>query len=215
MTLFRITLAGALLAGTAAHAAPITYSSRTAFNTALAALGATATTETFESIDPALRGTNLPDSDPGTRVGATSGSVTLSSANAIGVQFVSGNTQLFSSLRNTATPAERFLSFTVPTASIAFGIDLVSFTASSTDTLTATGLGGSITYTSGTPVFFGVIDSAAPATSFRLTRPTSVLSPVTFDNLTFATAAATSVPEPGTLALLGLATAALIARRRL
>ena len=214
MTIFRITLAAALLAGTTANAVPVTYSSRTAFNAALATLGATATTETFESIDPALRGTNLTDADPGTRVGATIGNVTLSSANAIGVQFVSGNTQLFTSLRNTATPAERYLSFTVPTASIAFGIDLVSFTASSTDTLTATGLGASTTYTSNTPVFFGVIDTAAPATSFRLTRPTSVLSPVTFDNVTFATAAVTSVPEPGTLALLGLAAAALVARRR-
>lgn len=194
-----------------AQAAPVTYSSRDAFDAALLALGATRTTETFESIPPALRGTNLPDTDPGTRVGATIGTTAISSPQPIGVQFVNGNTQLFSGFSNSGTAAQRFVSFTGPTASIAFGIDLVDYQSPDTaerDPLTITGLGVSQLLdtdpSQATPTFFGVIDAQSSTTSFSISRAARVLYPLTFDNVVFASAPAAEVPEPASLLLVGM-----------
>ena len=220
MQALRLTLAAAAvaLAGTA-HAAPVTYSSRTAFNAALAGLGTTATVQTFEGIDPALRGTNLPDQDPSpAAVGYAIGGLTLSSPRAFGVQFAGGTTQLFTRF---SQAAPRTLTFTFPTAAIAFGIDLVDYQSpdtSGTDPLTVTGLGVSqvldTTPTQAAPTFFGVIDPAASATGFTISRTVSVLYPLTFDNVSFATVAPAAVPEPASLLLVAAGLGAACIRRR-
>lgn len=208
----------AILAAGIAHAAPITYTSRPAFNAALAGLGASVTTETFESIDPALRGTNLPDQDPdAANVGATVGGLVLSSPRAFGVQFVNGSTQVFTRF---SQAAPRTLGFTFPTASIAFGINLVDYQSPDTpgsDPVTITGLGVlqvlDTQPTQASPTFFGVIDPSGSASGFTISRAVSVLYPLTFDNVTFAAAPA-AVPEPASALLAALGLGAAVALRR-
>ncbi len=214
--LFRLALATSLLSG-AALAAPVTYTSRIAFE---AALGTALVTEGFESVPASLRGTNLPDEDPGARYGATIGGVTLSSPQAFGVQYVSGSTQLFTRFSNSTVAASRVLTVTLPGQAFAFGIDLVDYQSpdtAGTDPLTISGLGVTQSLDTspapGAPSFFGVIDRAATTGSFAVTRDLRVVYPLTFDNISFALSP-TRVPEPGSMLVVAMGLFVLAWMRR-
>lgn len=97
-------------------------------------------------------------------------------------------------------------SFDFTSAINAFGLNFGTYN-SSTSAITLNGQ----TYTGATGSFIGFIDTANMFT--KVTYAAGGLGSV-FDNVTYRTAAVAAVPEPGSLALFGIALAGVTALRR-
>lgn len=211
MTRIALGLAAGLLAATPALAVTTYYASRASFEADLAALGAVETTQTFNG----LAGGTQVSSTVGGRGVVTVGNLTISSTRSISAQSSGGDIRLFTAFSQTAP---RNLIFSIPTAAIAYGLDLIEYQSPDTaglDPITVAGLGtAQVLNSTAAPTFFGVIDPDGSTTSFNITRSQTVLYPITFDNVSFASLAATAVPEPASLALLAIGVAASLRRRR-
>lgn len=210
-----LALTGAVLAALPAGAAPVVYTSRAAFLTALSVVP---TVQDYESIDPGLYGTEVSTGTP--IFTYTLGGVTVTSSAEVFADFdyVASNTQLRSAFSAAATEAARVLTLTLGSGVNALGLDLIDYQSDDTLgsdplTITAFGLATVVDGTPGpgSPDFFGIIDTAATTTTLSVSRTAEVFYPLSFDNVTYA---ALAVPEPASMAMFGLGIAVLAARRR-
>lgn len=206
-----LTASVALAGMTTVHAVPVTYSTDASF---LAAAGGGLTFESFESA-----------TQSGTTVTFSGGTFSCS-----GSSYCPGFFGVTGSFADTGAQSVFFASpdsatFTFGSAITAFGLaiggagDVAALTLtallSNGSSVTAVGpnhTGPFTVFQAGDRLYFGVIDLAG-FSSITFT-PNSRGDGIFFDSLSYGTAG-TSVPEPGTLALLGLGLAGLgLSRRR-
>lgn len=211
----------ACLATTQAAATPTIYTSRAAFDAALAGFGATASIQGYESLDSGLWGTFAGTPTP-SGYNFTFEGISADSPDDFFVtrDLLAGNTYLSTAFAAAPLAADRRLTITLPANAQAIGIDLLEYQSPETagdDPITISALGASATLndnpSTDTPQFWGVIDPAGLGITLLIERSDEVLYPLSFDNVTHATI---DIPEPATAALLlgGLAVLTRVRTRR-